>query len=315
VRFAKDPTEGSHIHAGRWRRVAALGVWSGTAARIVQTWHGSLTVDGHIGRPDQRAAERAAKPTNWRKRFMPTVANRRALVVLVALAGMLVATLTAAQQAQAQQLFACVKKSGTARVFTKKPKCKKGETKLSWNTEGLAGKNGLNGVNGVNGKEGGAGAAGKNGAVSGFFATNGKAAFTKVGGEQENVEVLSKTLPAGSYIVAGKVNVTAVQFGSNGEGESALKTYVDARCTLEDAAAGVSDTSYWSGFTNIPAFIIAIGNATLTFDIGFTTTKSSTVTMMCSNISNDGKIESPGHNFVEEASAGAIAAVQTSQNS
>jgi len=101
---------------------------------------------------------------------MSIVSNRRALTVLIA-AGALVAALGPAQQADAQLLYACVKKNGTARVFTKKPKCKKGEAKVSWNIEGRAGKNGANGLNGLNGKQGALGKEGKagaNGAVAGY---------------------------------------------------------------------------------------------------------------------------------------------------
>lgn len=77
-----------------------------------------------------------------------------ATAVVVALA---VTAFAAASQAQASTLYACVKKNGTARIYSKKPKCKKGESKLSWNTTGPAGKNGANGSNGSNGSAGAAG--------------------------------------------------------------------------------------------------------------------------------------------------------------
>lgn len=93
---------------------------------------------------------------------MSTATNRRTLIVLAAIAALLTAAFAAAPQAEASSLFACVKKSGNARIFSKKPKCKKGETKLSWNSQGPAGKNGVNGINGV-GKEGPPGKNGTNG--------------------------------------------------------------------------------------------------------------------------------------------------------
>jgi hypothetical protein len=84
----------------------------------------------------------------------------------LALATVLVVGLFAgASGAQASTLFACMKKSGSAHVFTKKPKCKKGETKLSWNTAGPAGKNGTSGSNGANGANGANGTNGKDGAA------------------------------------------------------------------------------------------------------------------------------------------------------
>jgi hypothetical protein len=98
---------------------------------------------------------------------MSIATNRRAVAVLTALGALLLAAFAAAPQAEASTIYACVKKkSGTARFVTKKTKCKKGETKVSWNTEGLAGKNGANGTNGATGKEGTAGkegSPGKNG--------------------------------------------------------------------------------------------------------------------------------------------------------
>ena len=93
---------------------------------------------------------------------MSTLVIRRGTAVLGTAGALLLATLAIAPQAGAATIYACVKsKAGTARIFTKKPKCKKGETKLSWNTTGPAGRNGVNGLIGALGKEG---AAGKEGA-------------------------------------------------------------------------------------------------------------------------------------------------------
>ncbi|HWX95713.1 MAG TPA: hypothetical protein VNZ01_02590 [Solirubrobacteraceae bacterium] len=79
---------------------------------------------------------------------------RRGVAVLTAAGALLLTLLVAAPRAEASPLYACVKKDGNAHIFTKKPKCKKGEKKLSWNTEGIPGKNGLNGLNGTNGTSG-----------------------------------------------------------------------------------------------------------------------------------------------------------------
>lgn len=89
--------------------------------------------------------------------------NRRRTAVLVTVGALLLAAFAATSQAQAATLYACVKKNGAARVFTKKPKCKKGETLLTWGNVGPAGANGANGANGAGGKEGGAGKEGKEG--------------------------------------------------------------------------------------------------------------------------------------------------------
>jgi hypothetical protein len=88
---------------------------------------------------------------------MPTLRDARALAVLAATGALLLAAFAAAPQADASTLYACVKKGGSVKVYAKAPKCKKHETKISWNSVGPAGKNGTNGSNGTNGKEGPAG--------------------------------------------------------------------------------------------------------------------------------------------------------------
>jgi Collagen triple helix repeat (20 copies) len=96
---------------------------------------------------------------------MSTSTNGRAIAVLAAAGALLLAALAAAPQANAATYYACMKKNGTVRVFTKKPKCKKGESKLSFNAQGPAGKNGTNGTNGTNGANGTNGTAGKEGSA------------------------------------------------------------------------------------------------------------------------------------------------------
>ncbi|MGA8353130.1 MAG: hypothetical protein WB698_03070 [Solirubrobacteraceae bacterium] len=74
-------------------------------------------------------------------------------------ASLLLIALGTAASASAATIYACQKKKGgTIRIVSAKTKCnKKTEKKISWNTEGPAGKNGSNGANGANGKEGAAG--------------------------------------------------------------------------------------------------------------------------------------------------------------
>jgi hypothetical protein len=78
--------------------------------------------------------------------------------MVVAAGALLIAAFAVAPTANAGTLYACVKKSGSAHIYTKKPKCKKHETKLSWNTQGLSG---LRGVPGPQGLPGAAGSEGK----------------------------------------------------------------------------------------------------------------------------------------------------------
>jgi hypothetical protein len=115
---------------------------------------------------------------------MQTLTTRRRSVLLVAIGALLLAALGTASQAAATTLYACVKKDGTAHIYTKKPKCKKRETKLSWSTDGVAGRNGLNGanglngLNGVNGKEGPRGLVGPQGPGASTFTFDAAASAT-----------------------------------------------------------------------------------------------------------------------------------------
>jgi len=97
---------------------------------------------------------------------MSKLTTRRGTAVLIAAGALLLAALAVAPQADATTIYACVKKkTGAARFVNQRAKCKKGESKLSWNTSGPAGANGVNGLNGANGKDG---AAGKEGPAGPF---------------------------------------------------------------------------------------------------------------------------------------------------
>jgi hypothetical protein len=144
---------------------------------------------------------------------MPTLSTRRGTVLLVAMGALLLAVLVAASQAGASTLYACVKKDGTAHIYTKKPRCKKRESKLSWSSQGPAGRNGANGVNGasgVNGKEGLVGPIGPQGpgATTYTFDSAASASPTRV------------TLGA---IPGGKISVDCFQPAA---GEARLRVYV-----------------------------------------------------------------------------------------
>jgi hypothetical protein len=94
---------------------------------------------------------------------MSTSITRRGILLLAAATISLLAALATASQAGAATYYACVKKNGSAHIYTKKPKCKRGESKLSWNNVGPAGRNGVNGLNGKNGANGVNGVSGKEG--------------------------------------------------------------------------------------------------------------------------------------------------------
>jgi hypothetical protein len=143
---------------------------------------------------------------------MSTLVIRRGTAVLGTAAALLLAVLAIAPEAGAATIYACVKsKAGTARVFTKKPKCKKGETKLSWNTIGPSGRNGANGIGGGAGKEGPAGKEGAKG----------------VGG------------PAGQPQFANTFSGSLATPGS-GKNEASLFTLANVTVKLGCASGGVS---------------------------------------------------------------------------
>ncbi len=102
---------------------------------------------------------------------MPTRTKLSALTAVLSASTLLLSGLAAAPQAGAATLYACVKKKGgAARFVSARTNCRRGETKLSWNTQGVPGRNGSNGKNGpagkngTNGKNGTDGKAGVNGA-------------------------------------------------------------------------------------------------------------------------------------------------------
>jgi hypothetical protein len=79
----------------------------------------------------------------------------RGRVVSAGAAAVLSAILAVAPSAQASKYYGCVKKNGGAlRVVSRTTKCKRGERKIFFDSEGQPGKPGLNGANGTNGASG-----------------------------------------------------------------------------------------------------------------------------------------------------------------
>jgi hypothetical protein len=94
---------------------------------------------------------------------MSSTTNRRATIVLAACAASLFGVLAAAPPTRAATLYACVKKNGDAHIYKQKPRCRKGETRISWGSSGPAGKDGAPGAKGEPGLRGEAGAGGETG--------------------------------------------------------------------------------------------------------------------------------------------------------
>jgi hypothetical protein len=142
---------------------------------------------------------------------MPTRTKRSALTAVLSASTLLLSGLAAAPQAGAATLYACVKKrGGTARFVSARTNCRRGETKLSWNTQGVPGRNGSNGKtgaagkNGTNGKNGADGKAGVNGANGANGVSAGIVDFSDSPFELPLTKTAVATLPSvppGSYIL------------------------------------------------------------------------------------------------------------------
>jgi hypothetical protein len=234
------------------------------------------------------------------------VLNRRLAPVVGALAASLVGALAAAPQASAATLYACVNRhTGSVRVFTRRPICRRHEVRVSWNTQGYVGKtgapgkNGINGKNGANGKNGTNGTNGANGAANGYFVSVPE--FTEFTDKTE-ATVLSEAIPAGSYIVSAKTVIS-----------SSAKAESRAASVCELLVGGVvADTSGWD------AGLVGesgkwVGETTLALDAAVTVKARTTLSIVCSDLSSDA---SPNTNEQKVGAAfSQLVAVQTTQNS
>jgi hypothetical protein len=271
--------------------------------------------------------------------------NRFAIATITGAATLLVSAFAAVPQADAGTLYACVKKNGNARVFSRRPKCKKHESRLSWNTSGPAGRNGLNAANGLPGTDGAGGhdgAAGKDGVngaagLDGKDGTNGKdgvngtngangvdGANGAVGGfgtalaagesvpyttatEGSPATILSKALPAGNFIVGAKAELVYTDTKAGGAAATV--------CKLIDVPAGggatSSDTSSWASLVNVPAVVLNVAQTTIPFALSVDSPlHASSVTIACYLP----REESAGGTFAAEAKNASITAVQTTVN-
>jgi hypothetical protein len=148
---------------------------------------------------------------------MPMRMSFPTLAALAIIAALLLSGLLAVSQAGASTLYACVKKKGgTARFVNARTNCRRGETKLSWNTQGVPGRNGSNGKNGAagkngtNGKNGADGKAGVNGKDGANGASTGIVDFSDSPFELPLTRQAIATLPSvppGSYVLLAKTQL------------------------------------------------------------------------------------------------------------
>ena len=148
-----------------------------------------------------------------------TITRRKAGPAGAVIVGIAVAAIIAVTQAQARNVYACVKGDGSAHIFAKKPKCGSGESKISWSSKGQRGSEGLPGPIGLVGPTGAAGAGGSKGATGptgtagakGATGNTGPTEVTRVAGAEVTVTGIVGTLsgeatatcPTGSTVVGG----------------------------------------------------------------------------------------------------------------
>jgi hypothetical protein len=225
------------------------------------------------------------------------------LAVIVALS---LGALAVASSADAAIINACYKRStGVVRILRGAQRCRRHEVRISWNTQGLPGKNGATGktgakgLNGKNGTNGTNGKEGPNGAVAGYSATQATAVnITGAPGQ-----VLNKELPSGHYVVSAKVQLSATAKEAAG---------VETECKLVLATAtgeSVLDSSGWTAPLVSFAMPEYLGSATAALDSAVNLTAPGSVFVSCETLHAGAKEETV------TASKGQLVAVQTASNS
>ncbi|MDQ6805783.1 MAG: hypothetical protein M3065_12630 [Actinomycetota bacterium] len=184
----------------------------------------------------------------------------------------------------------CVK-HGSLNIVKAGKRCPKGTTSLPFSQ------------NGPQGKAGAQGAQGPAGAAAAFFAYGG-ASTVALSPVATTVTVLSKTgLPAGTYAITGKVNLTAT--------DAHPGTTSQVNCQLVDVPASgstVGDSGFWTPSTSALVSSTYEAQTALPFGLDLTTTQTSTVTLQCQDIANNNASPS----FSLTASNAEISAVQVS---
>jgi hypothetical protein len=173
----------------------------------------------------------------------------------------------------------------------KKLESKRGNT-------GKTGANGPQGTPGAAGAAGAPGAPGANGAVAGYSASEIGPSIDITNSEKT---IVSKTLPAGHYIVSAKVLTIALSEGSTGA--------VETECELNHEGEILD---YSQATATLPLLIASeyTGAATLALDVALNTTKSTTLSVVCETNANTTPLT---HKVL--AVEGRLQAVQTSTNS
>jgi hypothetical protein len=236
---------------------------------------------------------------------MCTLTIRRGTATLASAGMLLLGVLGTLSTTQAATIHACYKRgSGQLRILRAKQRCRKGESRVYWNTIGPPGRNGAPGKNGATGKTGATGAAGKNGtngnngAVAGYSVK--QAGGLDITGAPASI--LSKELPAGHYLVSAKVEVSATAKEAGG-------VQVECELTLATATGeSILDSSGWttSLWSASSEFLAATA---LPLESVLNLTAPGTVAVECETVQGGAKEEKV------TALGGQLVAVQTTNNS
>jgi hypothetical protein len=161
---------------------------------------------------------------------MSTITPRRAAAAAAVLAALSTTGILAFGQAQAHTVYACVQGSGNAHLFSRRTKCKSGESKLSWGSRGEQGLEGLPGPLGLVGPAGAAGATGAKGATgaAGAVAAKGSTGVTGATGPSGTSTV--------QRVVGTEVKVTGAVGSLSGE--------ATATCTEGTLVGGGASTEF-----------------------------------------------------------------------
>jgi hypothetical protein len=196
---------------------------------------------------------------------MPMRTKRSALMAVLTASALLFSGLAAAPQAGAATLYACVKKKGgTARFVNVRTNCRRGETKLSWNTQGVPGRNGSNGKNGAagkngtNGKTGADGKGGANGKDGANGVSNAIVDFSDSPFDLTTTRQAIATLPSvlpGSYILL-----------ANAQLENTKPEGATVRCFLAGDEAVTELTAKGSATTSLTSVSISPLTASISLE-------------------------------------------------
>ena len=222
----------------------------------------------------------------WGSHQAPVLAVGVLALVIVAAAGVALAA-----GGGAKKITVCVSKSDGTLYQAKK--CEKHDKKLTWNQKGQTGATGPTGPAGANG------ANGANGAVHGYSAQSG--ASVDITKKTAYTTIVSKDLPAGSYLVNGQAVLQGLDTESPGQA-------TDDTCRLVAGAAESLPVTWSSPLGGIFLFRVASGSVSMQMPL--TAAGTTTVSLQCKNLLN-----APPANWTNTVVNASITAVQTSSNS